>query len=439
MPEQAKAPSAWNPRVLIVAEHASAKFGGEAVLPLHFFRFLRQRGVEAWLLVHGRTQSELAELLPHEQGRITYIPDTAMHRLLWRMGKPLPDRVAYFTVGWLMRLLTQLVQRRLARQLVRDHRIDVVHQPIPVSPKEPSLMFGLGAPVVIGPMNGGMDYPPGFSQSQGLLTRSVLGMGRAMAAALNLVMPGKALASLLLVANERTRRALPATATKRVAMLVENGVDFNTWRPADTAAQPPHRTPEAPTRFVFMGRLVDWKAVNLLIEAFHQAAAQKPMSLTILGDGQEGAALRAQAQALGILSAEIDVPGHIHFTGWQTQPECARKLAHSDALVLPSLMECGGAVVLEAMALGKAVIATDWGGPADYLDARCGILVPAQNSTQFVKALADAMLKLASEPDVCQQMGRQGQEKVRAEFDWQRKVDRILELYRGVAPHARSA
>lgn len=300
-------------------------------------------------------------------------------------------------------------------------------------------MFGLGAPVVIGPMNGGMDYPPGFSQSQGLLTRSVLGVGRAMAAAFNLVMPGKALASLLLVANERTRRALPATATKRVAVLVENGVDFNTWRPADTAAEPPHRTPEAPTRFVFMGRLVDWKAVNLLIEAFHQAAAQKPMSLTILGDGQEGAALRAQAQALGILSAEIDEPGHIHFTGWQTQPECARKLAHSDALVLPSLMECGGAVVLEAMALGKAVIATDWGGPADYLDARCGILVPAQNSTQFVKALADAMLKLASEPDVCQQMGRQGQEKVRAEFDWQRKVDRILELYRGVAPDARSA
>lgn len=439
MPEQAKAVSAWKPRVLIVAEHASAKFGGEAVLPLHFFRFLRQRGVEAWLLVHGRTQVELTELLPHEQDRITYIPDTAAHRLLWRMGKPLPDRVAYFTVGWLMRLLTQLVQRRLARQLVRDHRVDVVHQPIPVSPKEPSLMFGLGAPVVIGPMNGGMDYPPGFSQSQGLLTRCVLSVGRAMAAAFNVVMPGKALASLLLVANERTRQALPATATNRVAVLVENGVDFNTWRPADTTAEAPHRAPDAPTRFVFMGRLVDWKAVNLLIEAFHLAAAQKPMTLTILGDGQEGAALRAQAQALGILSAEIDVPGHIHFTGWQSQPECARKLALSDALVLPSLMECGGAVVLEAMALGKAVIATDWGGPADYLDARCGILVPAQSPTQFVKALAEAMLSLANAPETCQQMGRCGQEKVRAEFDWQRKVDRILELYRGVAPHARSA
>ena len=42
-----------NPRVLIVAEHASAKFGGEAILPLHYFRVLRKRGIEAWLIVHS--------------------------------------------------------------------------------------------------------------------------------------------------------------------------------------------------------------------------------------------------------------------------------------------------------------------------------------------------------------------------------------------------
>src|SRR5689334_15743971 len=43
-------------RILIVAENASARFGGEAILPLHIFRGLRRRGVEAWLVVHGRTQ-----------------------------------------------------------------------------------------------------------------------------------------------------------------------------------------------------------------------------------------------------------------------------------------------------------------------------------------------------------------------------------------------
>ena len=43
-------------RILIVAEHVSARFGGEAFLPLHYFRVLRSRGIEAWLLCHSRSE-----------------------------------------------------------------------------------------------------------------------------------------------------------------------------------------------------------------------------------------------------------------------------------------------------------------------------------------------------------------------------------------------
>src|SRR5258708_39452367 len=51
-------------RVVIVAEHASLKFGGEAALPLHYFRVLRRRNVAAWLVVHERTRSELEHAFP---------------------------------------------------------------------------------------------------------------------------------------------------------------------------------------------------------------------------------------------------------------------------------------------------------------------------------------------------------------------------------------
>ena len=60
--------AATTPRVLIVSEHASVKFGGEAILPWHYFRILRRRGVEAWLVVHERTRDELISLLPEEAG-----------------------------------------------------------------------------------------------------------------------------------------------------------------------------------------------------------------------------------------------------------------------------------------------------------------------------------------------------------------------------------
>jgi len=58
------------------------RFGGEAVLPLHYFRQLRQRGVEAWLVVHDRCRIELQSLLPAERERMRFVPDTAFHRAL---------------------------------------------------------------------------------------------------------------------------------------------------------------------------------------------------------------------------------------------------------------------------------------------------------------------------------------------------------------------
>ena len=64
------------PRVVVVAESASAVFGGEAILPLHIFRKLRARGIEAWLVVHSRTRDELVRLMPTEVGRMRFIPDT---------------------------------------------------------------------------------------------------------------------------------------------------------------------------------------------------------------------------------------------------------------------------------------------------------------------------------------------------------------------------
>ena len=100
----------------------------------------------------------------------------------------------------------------MARRLIAQHSIDIVHQPIPVSPKESSLLYNLGVPVVIGPMNGGMAYPPGFTHSQGNATAAFVRIGRLFSGVLNRLMPGKLRAAALLVANERTGKALPPGA-----------------------------------------------------------------------------------------------------------------------------------------------------------------------------------------------------------------------------------
>ena len=414
------------PRVLIAAEHASARFGGEAALPLHYFRVLRQRGVPVWLVTHARTREELSALYPGD-AHIVYIEDTGWHRAMWRIGQRLPDAISYVTTGFLSRLSTQLAQRRIVKRLVAEHGIEVVHQPMPVSPREPSMLFGFGVPVVIGPMNGGMDYPPAFRRNRGAAERWLLGAGRASATLLNTLMPGKRRAATLLVANQRTREALPAGVCSDVIELVENGVDLTLWLAPTVLADAPKNDAAV---FVFMGRLVDWKAVDLLLLAFTQARARVPMRLWILGDGDERVRLETLAAELGILGTSDDTIGSAHFAGWLTQPACAQRLREADCLVLPSLLECGGAVVLESMSVGKPVIATAWGGPLDYLDETCGVLVAPDSRDAIVEGFASAMVEMAQSVSTRRRLGAAGLAKVRSEYDWERKVDGILDIYK---------
>jgi glycosyltransferase involved in cell wall biosynthesis len=405
-------------RVLIVAEHASAQFGGEALLPLQYFRQLRARNMEAWLVVHDRTRSELETLFPEDRDRLHFIPDTWLHKLLSRCSGLLPRRVGEVTVGLINHLYTQMSQRRIVCRLVHEHQIDIVHEPIPVSPKYPSLMFDVGAPVVIGPLNGGMDFPPAFRASQNPIEELTVTVSRHFSNLFNRLVPGKLRAQTVLVANERTKQALPAGVRGTVIKVAENGVDFSVWQSATSRPKQPNQK----IHFVFVGRLVDWKAVDLLLEAFQPVAAAMGAILEIIGDGVMRQELEAQTVRLGLSN-------NVVFTGWLSQKQCAVKLQQADVLVLPSLLECGGAALLEAMAMGLPVIATNWGGPTDYVDSSCGILIEPTSREALVNGLTDAMLKLAQSPDLRRKMGRAGQDRVRKYFDWERKVDRIVEIY----------
>lgn len=411
-------------RILIVCEHASAAFGGEAVLPWHYFRLLREKGIDVHLIAHARTRDELVTALPDEADRMHFISDTSFNRFCWRVGSLIPQQIAYLTVGYASRLGTQLAARRLAKRLVREFGINVVHQPIPVSPREPSLLHGLGVPVVMGPLNGNMSYPPGFARGgRWRILDALVAAGRMATQALHRFMPGKLRARVLLVANARTRKALPRGAQGEIIEIVENGVDLGTWYPA---SQRIPRKPGETIRFVFTGRLVDWKAVDILLDAL--ARTPDECRLEIVGDGPVRHALQQQADRIGVAS-------RVRFHGWLPQVAAADVLRNCDALVLPSIYECGGAAVLEAMATGLPVIATDWGGPADYLDDTCGILIPPTSRARLEAGLAEAMVRLHGSPALCMQLGSAGRLKVEREFDWRAKVDHVLQVCERVAAH----
>jgi glycosyltransferase involved in cell wall biosynthesis len=428
-------------KVLIVAEHASARFGGEAALPFHYFRVLRQRGIDVWMICHERTRRELLEYFG-DDARIVFVADSNLHKFMFRLGKHLPDRVAYMTTGFIARISCQLTQRKLAKQIILRESITVVHQPIPVSPREPSMMYKLGAPVVIGPMNGAMSFPPGFGEFESRFEKITVSFGRRFTRVINFVLRGKRQANTLLVANQRTADALDFKHYGRVENLIENGVDLALWRTASVAQShvEGNLSGKRTICFVFVGRMVGWKAVDLLINALKltlSSSQDLSINLTLVGDGVERSNLQAQCERNNIAMVDNQHTSGVFFAGWKTQPECAQVMAKSDALVLSSLYECGGAVVLEAMAASKPVITVAWGGPLDYCTNANAILIHPESKSQIAKAFSEAMLQLARDPALRRRLGEAGRDRVLQDFDWEKKGNRIIEVYARAASDVR--
>ena len=408
------------PRVLIIADNASSRFGGEALHPLRYFRLMRRKGVDVRMITHGRNKEDLTPILNEDLSRVVFIEDSGLHRFCYRVSTILPPRISSFTVELVSRVAAQLEARRLARSMIARGEVDVVHQPTPISPKEVSFLYRLGVPVVMGPLDGNMEFPPAFRVRESPVALAFTRTMRPLSHVLNWVIPGKRHAAVLLVSNDRTRRGLPWGIRGRVIELVENGVELDIWQPKTE-----YRGDGKPVRFIYLGRLVDWKAVDLLIKAFARVSCQTSALLEVIGDGNMRPELERLAAALGIQS-------RIEFVGWKPQEEAADRLRNADVFVLPSLYECGGAVVMEAMAVGLPVIATHWGGPADYVDASCGILVEPASEDALINGMAEAMTRLAQSPELRRRMGIAGRQRAQTLFTWDAKIDSLLEIFRGL-------
>jgi glycosyltransferase involved in cell wall biosynthesis len=263
-----------------------------------------------------------------------------------------------------------------------------------------------------------MTYPSGFKYLESPLERNFIAFGRWGSGFINWLLPGKRKAVLLLVANDRTRRALPPGICGNIKELVENGVDLDLWRGAD--GMNPERKEQL--RLAFIGRLIPWKGVDLLLEAIASVANQIPTRLDIIGRGEERERLERLVQ-------KLNLQDNVIFHGFVEQERSRDLLALCDALVLPSVYECGGAVVLEAMASGKPVIATRWGGPADYLDSATGILVEPSGRKAMIAQLAEAIKQLNGNPERFKEMGVAARTKVEQCFSWSSKIEHIIPLY----------
>jgi len=189
-------------------------------------------------------------------------------------------------------------------------------------------------------------------------------------------------------------------------------------------------TPNDRARFVFVGRLVARKGVDVLLRAVALLRSSVDASpcgptLTVVGDGEDRAKLQASAQSLGIAD-------RVTFAGYVSRTELDTILRGCAALVLPAVphpvlgTEGLGVAIIEAMSYGRAVIASDTGGIRDVvLHERTGLLVPPGDAT----ALAAAMQRLLEDESLAPRLGNAGEAYIRAHFSWPAITEALRDVY----------
>jgi glycosyltransferase involved in cell wall biosynthesis len=198
------------------------------------------------------------------------------------------------------------------------------------------------------------------------------------------------------------------------AHLVPHGVDLARFRITPGPAG-------RPFRLLAIGRLVEKKGFDVLIGA---VARCPDAALRIVGDGPLRQSLDDQIRALG-------AGDRIALAGARTHAELPAEYAASHAVAVPSVVDASGDrdglpnVVLEAMASGRAVIATRVGAiTSGVRQGETGLVVPPRS----VEALAAAIVELAARPDWRAELGARGRRVVEHEYDMHRCAGRFARL-----------
>ncbi|GAB2475034.1 glycosyltransferase family 4 protein [Algoriphagus taiwanensis] len=196
--------------------------------------------------------------------------------------------------------------------------------------------------------------------------------------------------------------------------VIPNGVGGN-------ESHPNLPTEKRVKRFVFVGRLHPVKGLVPLIKEI--AEAPQPLFLDIIGEGP-------QWKELEELILDLGLSRQVRMLGAYPNAAIQMLLPHYQGLILPSVYESQGIVLLEANLCGIPVIASDLPSIQEsVLNRKNGILCPIDRPEEFIKA----MEYLQENPREAKKMGLMGQSWVKENFNWSKIADQTIDLYHQLA------
>ena len=427
------------PRTLLAAYQCGPGMGSVSQIGWEWYARLAKR-VPTTLVTHIRNRPALQQAgAPLADSEIFFIDTEWFACPLYRCAAKLFPKsehavflvssLDFFVYDWQavrllkhhMRQSTQADTEGGQRNRRDTTRWDVVHVVTPVSSVAPTRLYELGLPLIVGPLNSGIGTPAGFPEfmrEDSAWLYPIRRLGRVLDSAIGSTRH----TTTLLTATQATVESIPPKHRARCIAMLENGVDLQRFHPAPWPAPP---SADEPLRVLFVGRLVPFKGIPMLLDAVAQVQTEFPVSVTIAGTGPMLDEWKQYAAAAGLNAA-------VSFLGNCSLDEVADQMRAAHLFCLPSVRESGGAVLLEAMAAARPVVAVSFGGPAEIVDDTVGRGLAPHGTASVTAALADTLRDVVRNPDAWRQRGTAGRERAAARYDWDAKVETATQLYQQV-------
>lgn len=377
-------------KILLSAYACEPDKGSEPGVGWNWALALRRRGCNVHVMTRSNNRTAIESVYPVGDPNLTFhyfdLPS-------WlRFWKHWPGGIYLYYLLW------QIGAYRTAKRLHARECFDCVQHITFVSFRQPSFMGELGIPFVFGPVGGGETMPSQFRGSLPLKARieeTLRSAANRLAAIDPLMRRTYALAQMIACTTEETRAAIPAQFRSKCVVQRAIGIaSSQEMATVDAFVAPP--APITQPRFLFIGRLLYWKGLHLVIRALPKVKRMVPdMTLRVIGDGSERGWIEQVA-------TEAKVDDVLEWISWQPHDEIQKEFASSRALIFPSLHDSGGMVVLEALAAGLPVVCLDLGGPGSMVTPACGFSLPASelSESEVVEQIAAAMIRLACDDDL---------------------------------------
>jgi len=303
---------------------------------------------------------------------------------------------------------------------------DIVLRLSPVNSILPSafqyFLRDYSVPFMIGPINGGLPWPQGFSQADN--QKAWFDRLRSLYRFLPFAKSTYRRAAAIIAGSSQTYAEFAGYRDK-LFFVPENGVSRSLC--AETVRRSRR---DGKLELIFVGNLVPYKACDLALRAAAPFLRSDLARFTVAGDGPERERLEQLAESLGIKEA-------VSFCGMLSHRDAMQRLRSADVMVFPSVREFGGGVVFEALAVGAVPLVADFGGPGDIVHPEVGCKVCLTNESDVVSQMERFLAKLVSDRDFLERLREQGISYARECLTWEAKaqsVTRIMQWAMGRGP-----